>query len=87
MRRILPLLAAVALGPHFWGCASAPRVVELPVPIPCPAPPETTRPHLPIADLHDGDSPDNVVRAYAASVEALLGYARELETLLSGYRR
>ncbi len=70
----------------FAGCAHAPPAVEIPVAVPCPAPPQGIRPHLPIADLRSTDSPDNVVRAYAASVETLIGYARELETILSGYR-
>ncbi len=70
-----------------FGCAHAPPAVEIPVAVPCQAPPQVVRPHLPISDLRAADSPDNVVRAYAVSVEALIGYAKELETILSGYRR
>ncbi len=84
MRRALLIVPACLL---LAGCAHTPPVVQVPVAIPCPAPPATIHPYLPIADLRDGESPDNVVRAYAASVEALIGYTRELETLLSGYRR
>ncbi|RJP17895.1 MAG: hypothetical protein C4529_13880 [Deltaproteobacteria bacterium] len=81
-------LAAIAvLCLLAMGCAHAPPSVEVPVAVPCPAPPRVVRPHLPISDLRPTDSPDNVVRAYAASVETLIGYARELETILSGYRR
>lgn len=84
----MKILAAIAiLCLLAFGCAHAPPTAEIPVAVPCPAPPATVRPHLPIADLRSTDSPDNVVRAYAASVETLIGYARELETILSGYRR
>lgn len=83
--RMIAALAVLCL--LSVGCAHTPSTVEIPVAVPCPAPPATVRPHLPISDLRGTDSPDNVVRAYAASVEALIGYAKELETILSGYRR
>ncbi|HEX7121859.1 MAG TPA: hypothetical protein VF178_05755, partial [Gemmatimonadaceae bacterium] len=58
----------------------------VPVALPCPPPPATARPALPIADLKPGDPPDRVVKAYAATVRVLQGYAAELEQLLEGYR-
>lgn len=84
MKRLAAIAAICLL---TSGCAHAPPTAEIPVAVPCPAPPATVRPHLPIADLRSTDSPDNVVKAYAASVETLIGYAKELETILSGYRR
>lgn len=68
------------------GCATVPKSVEIPVAVPCPPPPEIVRPHLPILDLSPESPPDNVIRAFAASIEVLAGYAAELETILSGYR-
>lgn len=83
MKRLAAIAAICLLAS---GCAHAPPSVEVPVAVPCPVPRQVARPHLPIADLRSGDSPDNVVRAYAVSIETLIGYARELETILSGYR-
>ncbi len=83
----MKLLAAIAVAfLLLCGCAHGPATVQVPIAVPCPVPREVARPHLPIADLRPGDAPDNVVRAYAASMETLIGYARELETILSGYR-
>lgn len=77
----LPLLA---------GCTTEPVIrtveVEVPVAVDCPAPPPLVRPALPIADLTPDSQPADVLRAYAATVEALMGYSVELEVLLNGYR-
>lgn len=81
MKRFLPAILLLCLG-----CAHAPQVVNVPVAVPCPAPPAIARPHLPIASLRKDDPPAAVMRAYAATVEALSGYARELEAILQGYR-
>ena len=77
----LPLLA---------GCAAEPVIrtveVEIPVAVDCPAPPAIARPALPIAGLTPDSQPADVLRAYAATVEALMGYSLELEGVLDGYR-
>lgn len=85
MMRSILLLSMVVLA----GCAHAPArviTVQVPVAVPCPPPPPVARPHLPLADLPPKSPPADVMRAYAASVEALTGYASELEALLNGYR-
>lgn len=64
-----------------------PTVVKIPVPVQCPEPPPFTRPRLAIAALPDKPAPDQYVRAVESSLDALMGYAEELETLLGGYRR
>jgi hypothetical protein len=70
------------------GCATvakvpeAPRVVEVPVAVECPHPKVPERPHLPIADLTDKSEDSDVVKAYAATVQALKDYAAALELLL-----
>ena len=67
------------------GCGSvpiAPKVVEVPVPVECPKPAKPERPVLPITTLQAEDSPGLVIKAYAASVKALQGYAESLEELL-----
>jgi hypothetical protein len=81
MKRFLMPILLLCLG-----CAHAPVVVKEPVAVPCPAPPAIARPHLPIASLRRDDPPAVVMKAYAASLEALSGYARELEAILQGYR-
>ncbi len=84
MRRYAIVCALLVL---VAACATVPKSVDIPVAVPCPAPPRVARQHLPITDLRPGDSPDNVIRAYAVSVEELVGYAEELETILDGYRQ
>lgn len=84
--------AAVALAIVLLagGCAHRPPqtvTVQGPVAVPCPPPPIVNRPALPLSDLTPESGPDAVMRAYAASVAALMGYAAELERLLDGYRQ
>lgn len=83
----LAIIAAALLA----GCASAPRElvrrVEVPVRTPCPAPQLPPRPHLPRPpDLPPDATVEEIaaatVRAAAASLEALDGYAAALEALL-----
>lgn len=81
------ILFAVAL--VLAGCANTPPrtvTVEVPVAVPCPPPPATSRPPLPIAELTEQSTPEQVMRAYATSIEACAGYARELEAIIEGYR-
>jgi hypothetical protein len=61
--------------------------VEVMVPVPCPAPAVIPRPPLPIQQLKSGDPSVTVKRAYVATVEVLIGYARELEKQLDAYRK
>ena len=68
------------------GCSALPRTVEVPVAVPCPVPPEISRPRLTVGLLRSDSAPAEVVRAYAASMEALAGYAERLEAILDGYR-
>lgn len=82
VRAVIAALLAFTLA----GCAGTPARTE-PPPATCPEPAPTARPHLPIADLTIDDLPDAVMRAYEATVETLIGYAIELETLLNGYRK
>lgn len=67
-------------------CSCHPEMVQVPVAVPCPPPPAVQRPHLPIAELKPASPANQVMRAYAASVEVLKGYALQLEKLLDGYR-
>jgi hypothetical protein len=73
----------------FAACTPAvtlPTIVKIPVPIQCPEPPSVTRPHLPITSLSAAATPEQYVRAVETSLEALMGYADQLEQLLGGYR-
>ncbi len=82
MKHFAPLAMILILA----GCGTLPRTVEVPVAVPCTAPPEVTRPHLAIRNLRTDSPPADVVRAYAESLEAVAGYAEQLETILDGYR-
>jgi len=67
-------------------CSTLPRTVEVPVAVPCTAPPEVARPRLALGALRPDSPPADVIRAYAESLEAVAGYAEQLETILNGYR-
>lgn len=79
-------LALMALALIAAGCSTLPPTVEVPVAVPCPAPPEIARPHLAVRNLRSDSPPAEVIRAYAESLEAVAGYAEQLETILDGYR-
>ena len=75
------------------GCADTVRVrtdvqeVFVPV-LYCPAPPEISRPPLPIHDMTDEQEKKDgeVVKHYKATVKILQGYSKELETALDEYK-
>lgn len=80
---ILPALLIALLA---TGCATLPATVEVPVAVPCPAPEHAVRPRLSVGSLRPDSTPSEVVRAYAADLVAVIGYAEQLETILDGYR-
>lgn len=74
----IALCALFVLAP---GCRSTP---VKPIPYACPTPPVIARPALPYASIPT-DAPDHdVMRAWAATIEALRGYAEQLEVGLRG---
>ncbi|MEM1055167.1 MAG: hypothetical protein AAGI52_06545 [Bacteroidota bacterium] len=89
-----PLVLLLALAMATSGCTRTRTVVEtqvvsvaVPVPVYPPEPPALLRPSLPIQSLDSTATPGVTARAYVASIVALMGYVRELETLLNAYRR
>jgi len=73
-------------------CGTAPPKIEvrevlIPVAAQCPAPPAEAfeRPWLPIHDLTDVSTNDEVVKAYALSVKELQTWGLTLEEYLRGY--
>jgi hypothetical protein len=66
------------------GCA--PRVVNVPVIIPCVVPPAPEKPYWPIQGLTGKETYGEVIRAFGATIEAEHGYAQQLESLLNGMR-
>lgn len=81
------LVALLALALLLSGCATpGPQIVRVPVAAECPAPAVVPRPALAVADLTPDAAPDAVLKAYAATVEALMSYAEALETQLDAYR-
>ena len=76
------------------GCASSPKVPktiikEVPVIVykNPPAPAEVLRPSLPIDDLTEQATNDEIAKAYVSSLELLKIYARRLELALEPYRK
>jgi len=76
------------------GCCSTDKVVlttkTIPVAVPLiysPAPPVVPRPDLPHLSLSAADQKvdGKVVLAYAASIEALIGYSEQLEQIIANY--
>lgn len=81
MKTVASLFLVAALS----GCATSPqlpRVVEVPVVIPCLKPPMPVRPVLAISSLTDDSLVNDIQRAYVATVEALEGYISALEPLV-----
>ena len=85
MKRLI--IAVIMLLAACTPAITLPTVVKVPVPVECPAPPVIVRPKLAIADLPPKPAADVYVRAVESSLEALMGYTEELETLLNGYKR
>lgn len=92
MKKLFVLIAVLAL----VGCATTDKVVlttkTVPVAVPLiysPAPVAIARPALPHLTISPTDEKvdGKVVQAYAASVEALIGYAKELEKELDNYKQ
>lgn len=54
---------------------------------PLPAPPVIVRPALKVWEIRQGASEGEIVMAWRASVEQLIGYAKELERVVEGYRK
>lgn len=71
----------------FMGCSTMPATVNVPVVVPCPAPPVFERPRLAIRDIRPESPPAEVGKAYATTLEQLGGYAEYLERLLKGYQK
>lgn len=83
MKRLV-LCASLIL---LTACTHVPRIAEVPVAVPCTPPPPVVRPVLPIDRLTGSSTSAEIVKAYVVTVQKLIDYARELETLLDGYRR
>ena len=81
MKKLILVCATLTL---LAGCASAPKTVLVPTPIPCPAAAAEKRPARPGPTLNnlDASKPDAVAKAYASSRVQWQGYADALETLL-----
>ena len=79
-------ICLIALIGLMTACSTLPPTVDIPIAVPCLAPPVVARPHLPLKNLHPDSPPADVIRAYAESLEALAGYSEQLEALLDGYR-
>jgi hypothetical protein len=82
--RPLVILALAALA----ACAGAPPAmrIDVPVAVPCPPPPVAVRPALPIEQINEHSTASEILRAYVATTEVLMGYAEALEKLLLGYQ-
>jgi len=95
MVKHLRLLAIIGLALGLTACGPGTiklrtEVQEVYVPLLySPAPPEITRPELPISELTDEDieDPGKVVIYYKATVKILEGYITELETIVNQYDR
>ena len=75
------------------GCATTQHVQLVtkvqPIAVPLiysPAPPVVTRPVLPIDTIKPTDSPGVVAKKYAATIQALIGYSKELEKIVGNYQ-
>ena len=60
--------------------------VEIPVAVPCPAPPALPRPVSAVATLPKDATPSMRAKALLADLASWVGYALEEEQILNGYR-
>lgn len=94
--KIITYIALILLITTLMGCSTNPSNVKLttntvPVAVPLvysPAPPTVTRPDLPHLSIKPEDEKvdGKIVQAYAGSVEALLGYSKQLEKIIQNYK-
>lgn len=92
MKKLIAIVAVLALA----GCATNPNKIEItsnvkPISVPIiysPEPPVVARPTLPHLTMTPDQilSDGEVAKAYAASVAALIGYAEQLEDIVSQYK-
>jgi hypothetical protein len=90
VKKLVTLVAVLVLA----GCASNPNKINIttdvkPIAVPIiysPSPPTVTRPDLPHSTITAADSDGEVAKKYAASVEALIGYAEQLEDVMKQYQ-
>lgn len=90
VKKLVTLVAVLVLA----GCASNPNKINIttdvkPIAVPIiysPAPPVVTRPDLPHLSVATTDPDGVVAKKYAASVEALIGYAEQLEDVMKQYQ-
>jgi hypothetical protein len=78
---VLPLLLALACAQP----SAVPVTVKVPVPVPCPPPQIPARPQLPSAQLAQGPTLQDLVKALLADREALAAWALDLERRLKAY--
>lgn len=81
-------VAIITCALMLTGCkATKPDIERVLVPViaECPEATLPNRPRLPLLDLPENATPDEVARAYAESLEAVIGHCEQLETLLKGY--
>ena len=93
VKRLIAIVAVLALA----GCATNPNKITItsdvkPIAVPIiysPEPPVVVRPELPhLTITPDKEKVDGeVVKSYAASVEALIGYAEQLEDIVAQYKK
>jgi hypothetical protein len=95
MVKLLKTLGILIVVATFAGCATTKDIklttTTVPVAVPLlysPAPPDITRPDLPHLHMTPADEKidGKVVQAYAASIQALLGYTTQLETIVAQYK-
>lgn len=68
------------------GCASnMPKEVKIPVAVKQPALKIPPKPVLPISNLKTNSKPNDVIKAYAASIKILQGYSDQLIQILEVY--
>ena len=76
------LLLWLSLG----GCAAQPATRVEYVRVQPQEPPVVQRPELEITRLKQGDDASTVIQSHRITIQQLIGYAQQLETILDGYR-
>lgn len=85
MKRLVVLLACLAVATGCVKPSANPVVVRELVPVPCPPPVLPARPALPSAQLGPDPTLRDLLRAVLADREALAAWALDLEIRLKAY--
>ena len=83
------MVKVILISLFLVGCTTVPKIETKTVLVPtlfCPAPPENTKPNLPIYSISSRDDIGDVVVKYKATVRSLIDYSNRQESIIRMYK-